>query len=232
MNSKQAIKVVIALLLIVNLLSVYFFDVLTFRTVRAISVLFILIYFLLFTIKDYLILSFVCLLLFADILDLYFDSPLIPEYYFVVKISAYLLLLQRVLKKTNFLNVKIRDVLIVSAIAILNILIGIRSLYQVSLKTASNLELTLLFIYGFVLVLVGTFVANYYFRYASKRAFYFTTFVYLIMFADVSGYVANYFDIYFFNYLERFYYFLGFFYMAFYLIYTNELDDQENKLFE
>ncbi|WP_027880736.1 hypothetical protein [Mesoflavibacter zeaxanthinifaciens] len=173
-----------------------------------------------------------CLLLSADILDLYFDSPLIPEYYFVVKISAYLLLLQRVLKKTNFLNVKIRDVLIVSAIAILNILIGIRSLYQVSLKTASNLELTLLFIYGFVLVLVGTFVANYYFRYVSKRAFYFTTFVYLIMFADVSGYVANYFDIYFFNYLERFYYFLGFFYMAFYLIYTNELDDQENKLFE
>ncbi|MBN2867553.1 MAG: hypothetical protein JXK08_02675 [Flavobacteriaceae bacterium] len=141
-------------------------------------------------------------------------------------------MLQRVFKKINFLKVTVRDALIVSLIALLNILIGVRSLYKVSNEIESNFELVLLFIYGLVFVLVGILIANYYFRYTSKRAFYFTAFVYLIIFADISGYVANYFNIYFFNYLERIYYFLGFVYMSFYLFFTNELDDQNNEVFE
>lgn len=232
MKTKQAIKVLILLLLIFNLLSVYLFSVFTFRVVRVISVVVILIYFLSYRYKDYIILSFLFLLLVADALDLYYDRPLIPQFYAVTKISAYLLVLQRILKKINFLRVSVRDALVVSLIIALNVLIGVRSLFEISTSVNSKLELILLFIYGFVLILVGVLVANYYFRYTSKRAFYFTAFVYLIIFADISGYVANYFDIYFFNYLERTYYFLAFVYMAFYMFYTNKLDDQNNELFE
>lgn len=232
MQSKQAIKILTALLLIFNLLSVYLFNVFTFRIVRVVSVAIILLYFLSYRFKDYVILSFGFLLLVADFLDIYYSQLLIPQYYAVVKISAYLLVLQRIFKKINFLKVSVRDALIVSLIAVLNILIGVRSLYKISKDVESNFELVLLFTYGFVMVLVGVLVANYYFRYTSKRAFYFTAFVYLIIFADISGYVANYFDIYFFNYLERIYYFLGFVYIAFYMFFTNELDDQNNELFE
>lgn len=232
MQSKQAIKVLITLLLIINLLSVYLFNVFTFRIVRVVSVAIILLYFLSYRFKDYIIIFFVFLLLCADALDIYYSQPVVPQYYAVVKISAYLLVLQRVFKKINFLKVTVRDALIVSLIALLNILIGVRSLYKVSNEIESNFELVLLFIYGLVFVLVGILVANYYFRYTSKRAFYFTAFVYLIIFADISGYVANYFNIYFFNYLERIYYFLGFVYMSFYLFFTNELDDQNNEVFE
>jgi len=232
MQSKQAIKILTALLLMFNLLSVYLFNVFTFRIVRVVSVAIILLYFLSYRFKDYVILSFGFLLLVADFLDIYYSQLLIPQYYAVVKISAYLLVLQRIFKKINFLKVSVRDALIVSLIAVLNILIGVRSLYKISKDVESNFELVLLFTYGFVMVLVGVLVANYYFRYTSKRAFYFTAFVYLIIFADISGYVANYFDIYFFNYLERIYYFLGFVYIAFYMFFTNELDDQNNELFE
>lgn len=232
MQSKLAIKILIALLLVINLLSVYLFSVFNFRIVRVVSVAVILLYFFTYKFKDYLVLSFVFLLLCADALDIYYGKPVVPQYYAVVKISAYLLVLQRIFKKINFLKVSVRDALIVSLIAVLNILIGVRSLYKISKDVESNFELALLFTYGFVMVLVGVMVANYYFRYTSKRAFYFTAFVYLIIFADISGYVANYFDIYFFNYLERIYYFLGFVYMTFYIFYTNELDDQENELFE
>lgn len=232
MQSKQPIKVLITLLLIINLLSVYLFNVFTFRIVRVVSVAIILLYFLSYRFKDYIIIFFVFLLLCADALDIYYSKPVVPQYYAVVKISAYLLVLQRVFKKINFLKVTVRDALIVSLIALLNILIGVRSLYKVSNEIESNFELVLLFIYGLVFVLVGILIANYYFRYTSKRAFYFTAFVYLIIFADISGYVANYFNIYFFNYLERIYYFLGFVYMSFYLFFTNELDDQNNEVFE
>ncbi|HIC32508.1 MAG TPA: hypothetical protein EYO76_11375, partial [Flavobacteriaceae bacterium] len=159
MKTKQAIKVLIALLLIFNLLSVYLFNVFTFRIVRVVSVAIILVYFLSYRFKDYIIIFFVFLLLCADALDIYYSKPVVPQYYAVVKISAYLLVLQRVFKKINFLKVTVRDALIVSLIALLNILIGVRSLYKVSNEIESNFELVLLFIYGLVFVLVGILVA-------------------------------------------------------------------------
>ena len=232
MKTKQFIKVLTLLLIVVNLTSLFFLDLLDSRIIRVILVFLILVYFLTFKYKDYLILGFIVTLLIADGLDVYYNYPKIPEFYAVVKISAYLLILYRTFSKIKFLKVKFRDFLLFGTIILLNLSIGIRSLFEVSHSISSQLELILLIIYGFMIVLVGTFVANYYFRYSSKRAFYFTTFVYLILFADISGYVANYFGIYGFHYFERIYYFISFMYMAYYMFFTDEKDDQESQLFD
>ncbi|MGB6267464.1 MAG: hypothetical protein WBF67_00510 [Olleya sp.] len=206
-------------------MSVLFLDLFQSRIVRVVSICLYLVLYLFNAQKVKKVILLFLLLCLSDYFDVYYNIPEYVKAYTVTKIFAYVVLFWLIKNKIKLFGKDIKINFLFGLIVVLNLVIGYGAVYNYSSGIVDNIEFCLLLIYGLVIVLLAVFSANYYFRYNSKRGLYFMSFIFGLVFADMSGFFANYVNMDEFFYVERAFYFSALLYFTFYLFLTKEEDD-------
>ena len=231
MRPKLIILLFTLLVVIINITAISYLDFFYSQIIRlAFSSLFLLL-FLILKIKGKLILSFLILLVIADVIDLYYLEPLMTELFSLVKIVAFSILCIIIFRLKKIKKFENKVAILFSIVIILNLLIGYNAVNELSILLYNKIEMITMFINWIVSVFTAAVAAKYYFDSESKVALYFICFTFLFIFADLSGFVSNSFEIKIYLYIERVLYFLAFMYLTLYLFFKEKKDAEGDKLF-
>ena len=191
------------------------------QIIRLLSSFLFLTFFLKIGVKDRLLIPFILLLVIADGFDLYYLHPYVIEAYSVIKMMAFSILCVMLVAKLKFQKLGNTITLLFLVVIAINILIG----YKAVTETANVLEYTQTLsiqVYWIICVLSCALAAKYYFLNDTKKAVYFSSFTFLFVFTDLSGFVANFFNADLFFFTERILYFLGFMCLGYYVFFNKE----------
>jgi len=227
LKTKKAIKIFTLLVVIINIASIVFVDFFYSQIVRLASSILFLLLFVFYKIKDKNLIAFICLLIVADVFDLYYNQPFIIEIYSVIKMSAFFLLCINLYKKIRHQKLGNSITGLFITVVIINILIGYKAVSEISTLLEYS-QLLSIQLYWMVCVFSGALAAKFYFCNDSDKAVYFVAFTFLLIFTDLSGFIANFFEAYIFFYFERVLYFLGFMTLGYYLFFTSKAEIKHN----
>lgn len=197
-------------LLIINFLVIFQYELLESRWLRIISSFFYLILFLKVSKKNeiFLIGSFF-LLVISDFLMLDYENPLLKKLTFILVIIAYIALIFHIRPhiknlQTNFFQ-KILFVIILAVNTVMLFLL----VDMVEGGMDDSIHQALFFLYGFAMISLVIFAFSFNHRYSNKASFFFICAVLGFIFSDISGFISYYLKVDEFYYPDRFFYLLG-----------------------
>lgn len=200
----------ILVLVLVNLLAIAFFDFEIGRLFRLIStgILFAYMFFKKQKANAW-ILMVIGLLVFKDVALQFYELAWGHKFYLLLGTLAYgVLVLERLPKLAN---IKINP----SVIVVTSVLVAANTytLYTImdmlSYQFTDGVEITLFYLYGALMIILGVAAITYNNKYNSNRSLLFVFLAFGFIFADIAALFAYYFDFPTFYYLDRVLYLIG-----------------------
>ena len=209
MLSKASLTATTAILLGANLYIIFAYDLELSRWARLISTS--VFFFLLVWRRSFskrMLFAFL-LLMVSDLGLFYYEYPPVNAITFLMRISAYILLVLVVapeLKglKTNLFQKILFAIVFVLNLAMLYMLVGM--VPEQYLYPGLN---NLFYAYGISMIMMVIAAISYSNRYSDKTSFYFTAATLCLVFSDITSFIAYYLKFYEFYFPDRFFYILG-----------------------
>ena len=209
-NKFQFLAILTLILVVANTYAIYAYDLEVSRLVRIISSVSIFTFFLFF--KGYLnriVLFVFALFVLKDLFVLDYEVVTNKTFAFYASILAYSTLAFLGVKKTDILKSTPSIVLF----GVLLVGINIFNVYYLSdiiqAVLDNQIQYSLFFVQGAVLLLLGISAGLYYNKYTGKIPLYYLYFVVCFIFSDIFGLAAYFFDVGFAYYPERILYILA-----------------------
>ncbi|OAB75816.1 hypothetical protein [Cochleicola gelatinilyticus] len=208
--------------ILINIATVYAFDVQTNRLVRVITSLLLFIFFILNKgyVRGYLFVAFICLTL-RDILMLAYEDPINKTFTFLLTIFAYTMLSYGNIKKLKFS----RSTPLIILLALSLIGLNAFNVYYLSDVIKEGLDTSfqyiLFFIQGGIIIVLGFVGFMYNERYEGKTPLIFLYMVLCFILADLCALAAYFFNIEITYFPERTLYILALVLLVNYMLNRN-----------
>jgi len=209
MLSKLLLSVITTILLLFNFYVIYAYDLEMSRWARLASTFIFLLMLLRQNSFSKRMLGVFFFLLISDLGLFYYEEPLANSGTFLMRISAYLLLVFVVMPELKKLKTNLFQKLIFVTVFILNLAM----LYMlVGMVPADHIYpgLNVLFYaYGISMITMVIAAISYSNRYSDRTSFFFTAGTLCLVFSDITSFIAYYLEFEEFYYPDRFFYILG-----------------------
>ncbi|MUP44242.1 hypothetical protein E0K83_00595 [Gramella sp. BOM4] len=155
------------------------------------------------------LLSVFSLFVLADMLLFYYEYHLFNALTFLVRISAYVMLIMVVIPELKKLRTNNFQKMIFVIGFSLNLAMLVMLVDMVP-ETFRYQTMEILF-YGYGLAMIAMVIAaiSYSNRYSSKRSFFFTSATLCLVFSDITSFIAYYLDFHQFYFADRFFYLMA-----------------------
>jgi len=209
MLSKFYLLVITLIILVINSYVIYAYDLEASRWARIISTTaFLLILLQYKTYTNRLLFAFLFLLI-SDVGLFFYENPMVNAGTFLMRISAYSLLVLVVVPelkklKTNLFQKLTFLVVFTLNLAMLYMLVGMVPAGHV--YPGLNI---LFYAYGISMIMMVIAAISYSNRYSDKTSFYFTAATLCLVFSDITSFIAYYLEFHEFYFPDRFFYILG-----------------------
>ena len=209
MLSKSLLSVITTILLLINFYVIYAYGLEISRWARLISTFVLLLMLLWQNTYSRRMLGVFIFLLISDLGLFYYEEPLANSGTFLMRISAYLLLVFVVVPELKKLQTNLFQKLIFVTVFVLNLAM----LYMlVGMVPAGHIYpgLNILFYtYGISMITMVIAAISYSNRYSDRISFFFTAATLCLVFSDITSFIAYYLEFEEFYYPDRFFYILG-----------------------
>ncbi len=209
MLSKSLLSVITTILLLINFYVIYAYGLEISRWARLISTFVLLLMLLWQNTYSRRMLGVFIFLLISDLGLFYYEEPLANSGTFLMRISAYLLLVFVVVPELKKLQTNLFQKLIFVTVFVLNLAM----LYMlVGMVPAGHIYpgLNILFYtYGISMITMVIAAISYSNRYSDRTSFFFTAATLCLVFSDITSFIAYYLEFEEFYYPDRFFYILG-----------------------
>ncbi len=209
MLPKTILWVITMVLLLVNCYVIYEFDQDASRWARLISTaifLILLIWQRSFNVK--IIVAFIFLLI-SDVLLFYYENALANTGTFLMRISAYLMLVFTVVPELRGLKSSLFQKLVFFGVFVLNLAMLFLLVDMVPAKFGYPFLNVLFYAYGISMITLVIAAISYSNRYSNKTSFYYTAATLCLVFSDITSFIAYYLEFYEFYFPDRIFYILG-----------------------
>lgn len=209
MLSRSVLLAITLILLIANFYVIFEYDLELSRWARLISTgIFILI---LLWRKTYskIMLSAFFLLLISDLLLFYYENSIANAATFLMRISAYTLLVFVVVPELKNLKASLFQKFIFVVVFVLNLGMLYMLVDMVPGQFVYPGLNILFYAYGISMIMMVIAAISYSNRYSDKTSFYFTAATLCLVFSDITSFIAYYLEFYEFYFPDRFFYILG-----------------------
>ncbi len=209
MLPKTILWVITMVLLLVNCYVIYEFDQDASRWARLISTaifLILLIWQRSFNVK--IIIAFIFLLI-SDVLLFYYENALANTGTFLMRISAYLMLVFTVVPELRGLKSSLFQKLVFFGVFVLNLAMLFLLVDMVPAKFGYPFLNVLFYAYGISMITLVIAAISYSNRYSNKTSFYYTAATLCLVFSDITSFIAYYLEFYEFYFPDRIFYILG-----------------------
>lgn len=216
------LTVLCVILILVNITTVYNFDIQTNRLVRVVSTLLLFVFFILNKgyMRGYLFVAFICLAL-RDILMLGYEDSINKTFTFILTILAYGMLSYGNIKKLKFS----RSTPLIILLALSLIGLNAFNVYYLSdvIKEGldTNFQYILFFIQGGIIIALGFVGFMYNERYEGKTPLVFLYMVLCFILADLCALAAYFFNLEITYFPERILYVMALVLLANYMLNRN-----------
>lgn len=226
LNKTIILPFIFIFLLIVNLYVIFNYDLDFSNKVRFISVFIFFVLFLSYRIFNKDLIGFFVLFLISDLLLLTYENELSNILIFILRITAYILVIKMVVPDLKDLKTSLFQKILFISVLVLNLFMLFVLVDMVPEKLSSTIIRALFYFYG--LSLIGMVVAaiSYSNRYANKASFFYTAAILGLVLADINSFIAYSLGFTEFYYADRFFYLVG----ITALIKFSEFDRSEDKV--
>lgn len=209
MSLKFLLPLVTLLLLVANFGVISEYDQDYSRWARLLSTSVIFLFLLTRTSFSKRIFSAFSLFVIADLLLFYYEFDLTNAITFLVRVSAYVLLILSVVPELRGLRANLLQKFIFVVVFALNFAMLVLLVDMVPQGFKYPFLDVLFYIYGMSMIAMVIAAISYSNRYSSKKSFFFTSATLCLVFADITSFVAYYLEFYDFYFADRFFYILG-----------------------
>ena len=209
MSLKFLLPLVTLLLLVANFGVISEYDQDYSRWARLLSTSVIFLFLLTRTSFSKRIFSAFSLFVIADLLLFYYEFDLTNAITFLVRVSAYVLLILSVVPELRGLRANLLQKFIFVVVFALNFAMLVLLVDMVPQGFKYPFLDLLFYIYGMSMIAMVIAAISYSNRYSSKKSFFFTSATLCLVFADITSFVAYYLEFYDFYFADRFFYILG-----------------------
>ncbi len=209
MSLKFLLPLVTLLLLIINFGVISDYDQDYSRWARLVSTSVFFLFLLTRTSFSKRIFSAFSLFVIADLLLFYYEFDLTNAITFLVRVSAYVLLILSVVPELRGLRANLLQKFIFVVVFALNFAMLVLLVDMVPQGFKYPFLDVLFYIYGMSMIAMVIAAISYSNRYSSKKSFFFTSATLCLVFADITSFVAYYLEFYDFYFADRFFYILG-----------------------
>lgn len=209
-NLNATLGITGVILIILNLLVIYFFGIQESRWARLSS---ILLFFLLFLYqapkKERFLTSAFALLILSDLVLIKYEIPIMRKITFITVILAYTNLIFHILPLVKKLKTNLFQKIMFLGVLGINSVMLFLLVDMVETRIDDIYHSSLFYIYG--VAMIGLVIAAFSFshRYANKASFFFICAVLGFVFSDISGFIAYYLQVGEFYFPDRLFYLLG-----------------------
>lgn len=213
-------------LVLINVFVIGNYDYYERRLIRVVSVsIYFFVFFLFKGAKDRKILLMFMLLVSVDALGLFYDKGITSLICTTLKLMAYFLVVNVVIKKVKFHNITRPIFLFFGLVILLNLVLIYQTVWTTFDKINDIAEILYYIIYGSMSVVICVAAINYNFRYGSKRSRFFLYFVFALTFSDASWFIGYYLNSKLAFHFDVLFYLLGLYYISIYALETKNEDD-------
>lgn len=145
----------------------------------------------------------------ADVLIFYYESPLLNTSAFILRITAYILLLLFIRKELRLVRMNLTQKIIFGVVLVLNISILVSLVGIVPLEKQFPGLNWLLYLYGIILIMLMLVPMVYQNRNLDTAASLFTGISFCLVFSDILFFIAYYLEMATFYYPTRVFYIIG-----------------------
>lgn len=209
MLPKTYLSVITLALLLVNCFIIYEFDQDASRWARLISTAIFLILLIWQRTYNLKILVAFCFLLISDLLLFYYENALANTGTFLMRISAYLMLVFTVVPELKNLKSSLFQKLVFFGVFILNLGMLFMLVDMVPAKFGYPFLNVLFYAYGISMITLVIAAISYSNRYSNKTSFFYTAATLCLVFSDITSFIAYYLEFYEFYFPDRIFYILG-----------------------
>lgn len=209
MFPKNLLPAITLLLLLFNCFIIFEFDQDASRWARLISTS--IFFFILIGQNSFNKLYFLafCLFLLSDVLLFNYENPLANTATFLLRISAYLLIVYSVIPDLKNLKTSNFQRIIFFIVFLLNLGMLLMLVDMVPAKFGYPFLNVLFYAYGISMITLVIAAISYSNRYSNKTSFYFTAASLCLVFSDITSFIAYYLEFYEFYFPDRIFYILG-----------------------
>ncbi|CAL65459.1 lysoplasmalogenase family protein [Christiangramia forsetii] len=206
---KSFLSAIIAILLVANFYIIFAYDLELSRWARLIST-FVLFIVLVWqgTFSKRMLAAFF-LLLISDLGLFNYEDPLTNAGTFLVRISAYLLLVFVVTPELKNLQTNLFQKILFIVVFFLNLGMLYLLVDMIPYQYMYPGLNILFYAYGISMITMVITAISYSNRYSDTTSFYFTAATLFLVFSDITSFIAYYLEFYEFYYPDRFFYILG-----------------------
>ena len=209
MLSKSLLLAITTVLLIVNFYVIFAYDLEFSRWARLSSTFIFLLMLLRQNTYSKRMLGVFIFLLISDLGLFYYEEPLANSGTFLMRITAYLLLVFVVVPELKKLKTNLFQKLLFVTVFVLNLVMLYMLVGMVPAAYVYPGLNVLFYIYGISMITMVIAAISYSNRYSDKTSFFFTAGTLCLVFSDITSFIAYYLEFEEFYYPDRFFYILG-----------------------
>ena len=209
MLSKKLLPVITLGLLLVNCFVIFELDQDASRWARLISTGFLFIVLIWQRCFSTKIISAFCLFMISDLLLFYYENSIANTATFLIRISAYLLLVFVVMPELKNLKSSLFQKIIFFVVFLLNLAMLFMLVDMVPAKFGYPFLNVLFYAYGISMITLVIAAISYSNRYSNKTSFFYTAATLCLVFSDITSFIAYYLEFYEFYFPDRIFYILG-----------------------
>lgn len=209
MSPKSFLPVITLVLILVNCFVIYQYGQDASRWARLISTS--LFFFVLLWQNSFSkrILSAFFLMLISDLLLFYYENSLVNTATFLIRISAYIMLIMAVAPELKNLKTNIFQKLVFLVVFALNLGMLFTLVDMVPAKFGYPFLNVLFYGYGIAMITMVIAAISYSNRYSNSTSFFYTAATLCLVFSDITSFIAYYLEFNEFYYPDRIFYILG-----------------------
>ncbi len=209
MLSKNLILAVTLVLILINCVVTYLFDLDAGRWAGLITTLIFCLLLIGRGMGNLKIPGAFSFLLFSDILLFYYENSLANTATFLLRISAYLLLISSVFPEIRHLKSSLFQRFIFLLVFSINLVMLVFLIDMVPAKFGYPYMNVLFYAYGISMLALLIAAISYNNRYSDEPSFFFAAAALFLIFSDITSFIAYYLEFYEFYYPDRIFYILG-----------------------
>lgn len=209
MLPKSLLPVITLVLVLVNCFVIYEYAQDASRWARLISTSVIFLILLWQNSFSKRILTAFCLMLISDLLLFYYENSLANTATFLMRVSAYIMLVLAVAPELKNLKTNIFQKMVFVVVFVLNLGMLFMLVDMVPAKFGYPFLNVLFYAYGVSMITMVIAAISYSNRYSNKTSFYYTAGTLSLVFSDITSFIAYYLEFYEFYYPDRIFYILG-----------------------
>lgn len=148
-------------------------------------------------------------MLISDLLLFYYENSLANTATFLMRVSAYIMLVLAVAPELKNLKTNIFQKMVFVVVFVLNLGMLFMLVDMVPAKFGYPFLNVLFYAYGVSMITMVIAAISYSNRYSNKTSFYYTAGTLSLVFSDITSFIAYYLEFYEFYYPDRIFYILG-----------------------